>query len=101
MSTPEERIAGRIRTTRERTGRSQEDVARQLRVTSRTYARWERLEGYGFIGRLADIARALGTTESELLGGENILTDAPTAEELADKLDRVLEELEQLRQDLT
>lgn len=100
MSTPEERIAGRIKRARRRLGLSQEDAGRRVGVALRTYARWERGESSGFIGRLADIAAALETSESDLLGGENALTDGPTVRDLATKLDDVMDELRQLREDL-
>ncbi len=100
MTSPPERIAARMRRTREDLGISQEEVARRLGATSRTYARWERIETFGYLQRLPEIAKALETTESELLGEENLLTPSPTVDELAAKLDEVADELRRLREDL-
>lgn len=100
MSTPQTRIAARMRSTRQEMGLSQEEIGRRLGVTLRTYARWERGESYGYLTRLAEVAQALETTEAELLGGEDPLTAQPTVEELAAKLDAVLLAIDQLRQDL-
>lgn len=97
MTSPEERVAHRMREARERLGLSQEQVAHRLGVTLRTYARWERGETYGFIGRIAETAKALETTSNELLGGEQLTT--PTVEELSDKLDTVIELLESVLND--
>lgn len=108
VSTPQVRIAARIRGCREALGISQEAVARKIpnpdrpgrSITLRTYARWERGESSGFMTRIGDLARALETTESELLGGEDPMTAQPTIEDLTAKLDQVLVELAELREDL-
>ena len=100
MSTPESRITDRMRQARERLGISQEEAGRRLGVTLRTYARWERGESKGWVGYLAEIAAALETTESDILGGENPLTDGPTVQDLAAKMDDVMTELRALRQEL-
>lgn len=100
MTTPQERISARMRERREQLGVSQETIARRLDTTMRTYARWERGETFGYLQRLPDLARALETTESELLGGEDPLTAQPTVEALSDKLDQVLDVLGQLREDI-
>lgn len=62
------KVAERIRLSRSLVGLSQEDVARQLGVTVRTYARWERCETLGFLGELEPIAKVLQTTPEDLLG---------------------------------
>lgn len=98
MSTPEERVAHRMREARQRLGISQEEAGRRLGVTLRTYARWERGETHGFIGHIADIAKALETNPDELLGGDQLT--APTVEQLSDKLDAVLGELAEIRREL-
>lgn len=108
VSTPQVRIAARIRSCREALGVSQEAIARKIPnlddpsrpIAMRTYARWERAESLGFMTRLGDLARALETTESELLGGEDPMTAQPTIEDFTAKLDLVLAELTQLREDL-
>lgn len=100
MSTPEERIAGRMRSARKRLGISQEEAAHRLDVSLRTYARWERGESLGFLGRLDEIAKALGASEADLLGGESPLSDGPTVRDLAAKLDQMMEEITSLRRDL-
>lgn len=99
MSTPEARVAHRMREARKHAGISQETAGDRLGVTLRTYARWERGESLGFIGHIAEVAKALETTPDELLGGENLT--GPTVEELSDKLDLVMEELRGLREDLS
>lgn len=80
-------------------GHQQEEVGRRLGVTLRTYARWERGESFGYLTRLGEVAAALETTESDLLGGEDISTAQPTIDALSDKIDLVITELRQLRQD--
>lgn len=100
MSTPEARITNRMRQARERLGISQEESGRRLGVTLRTYARWERGESRGWLGYLPEIAEALETTESTLLGGENLLADGPTVQDLAAKMDALMTELHQLREEL-
>lgn len=100
MSTPQERISARMRDQRVSLGLSQEAVARRLDTTMRTYARWERGETFGYLVRLAEIAKALETTEAELLGGEDELSARPTVADLTAKLDQVLGELAQIREDI-
>jgi transcriptional regulator with XRE-family HTH domain len=89
-----------MRQARERLGISQEEAGRRLGVTLRTYARWERGESRGWAGYLGEIAKALETTEGDILGGENLLADGPTVEDLAAKVDAVMAELQRLRRDL-
>jgi transcriptional regulator with XRE-family HTH domain len=100
MTTPQERISARMREQRERLGVSQETIARRLDKTMRTYARWERGETFGYLQRLPDIARALETTQSELLGGEDALTAQPSVESIAAKLDELVDVVSQLREDI-
>lgn len=101
MSTPQERISARMKTQRQLIGLSQEAVARRLDTTMRTYARWERGETFGYLQKLPEIAKALETTEEALLGGEDITTAQPTVAELTAKLDQVLGELAQMREDIS
>jgi hypothetical protein len=54
----------------------------------------------GFIGHLDEIAPVLNTTEADLLGGENPLSDGPTVRDLAAKLDQMSSELHELRRSL-
>jgi transcriptional regulator with XRE-family HTH domain len=89
-----------MRNARRRLGISQEEAAHRLDVSLRTFARWERGESLGFIGRLDEIAEVLGTTEADLLGGENPLSDGPTVRDLATKLDQMMDEIKRLREDL-
>jgi transcriptional regulator with XRE-family HTH domain len=100
MTTPQERISARMRERRDYLGVSQEAIARQVPTTMRTYARWERGETFGYLQRLGDIARALETTESELLGGEDALTAKPSVESIAAKLDELVDVVSQLREDI-
>lgn len=96
-NTPEGRIAQRMRQARLAAGISQEEAGRRLKVTYRTYARWERGETMGFIGHIKEIAKALETTPDTILGGENLRPSQTTVEELSNKLDSVLSELAELR----
>lgn len=100
MSIPEERIAGRMRSARKRLGISQEQAAHRLGVSLRTYARWERGESLGFIGHLDEIAPVLQTSEDNLLGGEILHSNGPTVQDLAAKLDQMMDEIRRLRDDL-
>lgn len=77
---------------------SQEEAARRLDTTVRTYARWERGETLGFMGHMKEIAKALETTPEAILGGENLRPNPTTVEELSTKLDVVLAELAELRE---
>jgi transcriptional regulator with XRE-family HTH domain len=61
-------VAERMKLARQLSGTTQEDAARALDVTVRTYARWERGETRGFLGELDRIAKVFGTTADELLG---------------------------------
>jgi transcriptional regulator with XRE-family HTH domain len=103
MSTPEARIAARMREARENInggGISQEEMGRRLGITLRTYARWERGESFGYLTRLGEIAKALETTEGNLLGGEDPLTAQPTVEDLSTKMDQILARLDEMHEDL-
>ncbi len=100
MTTPQQRIAARMRQRREELGISQDEAGHRLGVTLRTYARWERGESHGYLTQLAAVAVALETTESELLGGEDAITARPTVDNLAAKLDELAHELRELREDL-
>jgi transcriptional regulator with XRE-family HTH domain len=100
MTTPQERISARMREQREHLGVSQEAIARRLDTTMRTYARWERGETFGYLQRLPEIAQALETTESKLLGGEDALTAKPSVESIAAKLDELVDVVSQLREDI-
>ena len=96
-NTPEGRIAQRMKQARLAAGISQEEAGRRLEITLRTYARWERGETLGFMGHVAEIAKALETTPDAILGGENLRPAQTTVEELSNKLDAVLDELAELR----
>lgn len=99
-NTPEGRIAQRMKAARLAAGISQEEAGRRLKTTLRTYARWERGETQGFMGHIAEIAKALETTPEAILGGENINPPRVTVDELSAKLDRVLSEVASLREQL-
>jgi transcriptional regulator with XRE-family HTH domain len=114
--TPAARIAARMKKRRLELGLSQEEVAHRIPTgdvvmrdgkptpkffTMRSYARWERLEATGFLKRLDVIAKALETTESELLGGEDPIAAQSTKDEIASKFDMIFAELDQQREDLT
>jgi transcriptional regulator with XRE-family HTH domain len=76
-------VAERMRVARSLAGMTQEDAARALDVTVRTYARWERAETQGFLGELRRIAEAFETTPEELLGEVSADGGTNVAEELA------------------
>lgn len=97
-NTPEGRIAQRMKQARLAAGIPQEEAGRRLKITLRTYARWERGETLGFIGHLKQIAKALETTPEALMGGEDLHPAPTTVQELSDKLDTVLTELAELRE---
>lgn len=69
MNSPTQ-AADRMKLARQLAGMTQEDAARALDVTVRTYARWERGETQGFLGELGRIAEVFGTTSDQLLGVE-------------------------------
>lgn len=98
MSTPEARIAERVRDAREAAGLSQEGAAQTLGIALRTYARWERQESFGYLLRLPELAKAFGVTEQELLGGEDL--PRPSKDAFTAKLDLLLDEVRQIREDL-
>lgn len=87
---PEASAARALRSARRLAGLTQEEAARKLAVTSRTYARWERGETAGFLRELDRIAEAFGTTPDAIIGGG--VTDA-----LEDRLGALEGELRQLR----
>lgn len=62
------RTARRLATDDDGRGMTQEDAARALGVTVRTYARWERGETAGFLRELERIADVFGTSTEALLG---------------------------------
>lgn len=61
-------IADRIRLARRLAGQTQEEAARALGVTVRTYARWENSESTGFMSELDRIAKLFDTTAADLAG---------------------------------
>jgi transcriptional regulator with XRE-family HTH domain len=67
----EERISERLKTARRLAGLTQEDAARALDVTLKTYARWERGETKGFLRQLSRIAEVFGVTSDQLLGTDD------------------------------
>lgn len=69
-------IASRIRTARLLANETQEDVARALGMTVRTYARWESAESLAFMGHLDELAEAFGTSRAALLGDDEGDQDA-------------------------
>lgn len=92
------RIAERLRTARLLKHTSQEDVARALDVTVRTYARWERGDSFGFLGELDRLAKVLDTTP-EALRGDAGLDDSAVMAELSAiraRVDEVHEMLERV-----
>jgi len=89
-----------MRARRQELGLSQEELGRRLGTTLRTYARWERGETSGYMTQLAEIARALETSERDLLGGEDPLPAQPTMKDLALRLDELGHEVRRLRADL-
>jgi transcriptional regulator with XRE-family HTH domain len=89
-----------MRLARQFAGMTQAQAARQLGVTVRTYARWERADTAGFLGQLPRIAEALGTTVADLAPAAG--TPQPWSENgngAADEntLGAILEELRTIR----
>lgn len=87
MNAPEDPalVAERLRLARRYAGMTQEDAARELGVTVRTYARWEKGVTLGFLKETERIAEVFGTTPEAILGiaGESQLeakVDALSAE---------------------
>jgi transcriptional regulator with XRE-family HTH domain len=80
-------------------GLSQERAAQALGIALRTYARWVRPESFGYLTQLPQIARAFSVSESDLLGGE---ATGPkiSRDTLTTKLDQLLAEVRQIREDL-
>jgi transcriptional regulator with XRE-family HTH domain len=75
--------AERMKLARQLSGMTQEDAARALDVTVRTYARWERGETKGFLGLLDQIAEVFGTTSDALLGVEPSTNGSGTEDQIA------------------
>jgi transcriptional regulator with XRE-family HTH domain len=66
-SPTEERARTRLREVRERAGLTQEQAAKKLRTTSRTYARWERGEVQFPLRRIERLAKAFKVRPADLL----------------------------------
>jgi transcriptional regulator with XRE-family HTH domain len=90
--TEEERISERLKTARRLAGLTQEDAARALDVTLKTYARWERGETKGFLRQLSRIAEVFGVTSEQLVGTD----DEPSL----DRLDQLEAKMDAIRADL-
>jgi transcriptional regulator with XRE-family HTH domain len=71
-----EAIAERIRQARRLAGKTQEEAARELGVTVRTFARWETAETTGFLQELDRIGEALGVTRAQLVDAAPVGLDA-------------------------
>lgn len=84
----EERISERLKTARRLAGLTQEDAARALDVTLKTYARWERGETKGFLRQLSRIAEVFGVTSDQLLG-----TDDDAGPDRLERLEASVEEI--------
>lgn len=69
-SPQEAQAAEGLKNARRLAGLTQEEAARKLDVTSRTYARWERGETAGFLRELDRIAAAFSTTPDAIIGGQ-------------------------------
>lgn len=92
-------LAERIRQARLDAGLSQVEAARRVDVYPRTYTRWERGETLGFIGHLDAIAKAFGTTPEALTDGLTV-PELGTPDDLAAKMDAMMSELQQLREEV-
>ncbi len=63
----DQKIADNMRKQRRLAGLSQEEMGRRLGVTLRSYARWERGETAGHVGRVDAIAKALKCKPEDLM----------------------------------
>lgn len=95
-ATDEERISERLKTARRLAGLTQEDAARALGVTLKTYARWERGETRGFLRQLGSIAETFGVTPEQLLGHDEPSPD-DRLERLEGRVEAIWEQLSAIR----
>lgn len=79
----------RLRTARRLAGFTQEEAAKELGVTGRTYARWERGESAGFFRELQKIAETFNTSVDQLV-------PAPYPDDEDDRLIRLEQHIEAL-----
>lgn len=94
----EARTMTRIRTAREKAKLSQEDMAHQVGVSTRTWCRWERQEGGGwqrYIDRIADV---LNVSREQLLGNEYV--EPVTMDDVMESLAKLTAEVERLSRNL-
>jgi DNA-binding XRE family transcriptional regulator/desulfoferrodoxin (superoxide reductase-like protein) len=62
-----------IRTLREQRGLTQEKLAQQIGVSSKTISKWETAKGLPDVSLLQPLAQALGISLIELMNGEHII----------------------------
>lgn len=91
-------IAARMKDARKLAGMSQEDAARALDVTVRTYARWERGETQGFLGELPRIAEVFDIQLVDLRGSDGPTTNGLAPSGVEEQLAALTAEVAALRQ---
>lgn len=85
----------RLKLARKLAGLTQENAARALNVTGRTYARWERGETMGWLSEVDRIAEVFGVAPEELAPKREQL-DVGAVERIEVQLAEMRELLEQL-----
>ena len=74
-----------IRTLREQRGLTQEKLAQQIGVSSKTISKWETAKGLPDVSLLQPLAQALGISLIELMNGEHIVNRNVSANMLRSK----------------
>lgn len=74
-----------IRTLREQRGLTQEKLAQQIGVSSKTISKWETAKGLPDVSLLQPLAQALGISLIELMNGEHIINRNVSANMLRSK----------------
>ena len=74
-----------IRTLREQRGLTQEKLAQQIGVSSKTVSKWETAKGLPDVSLLQPLAQALGISLIELMNGEHIINRNVSANMLRSK----------------
>ena len=74
-----------IRTLREQRGMTQEKLAQQIGVSSKTISKWETAKGLPDVSLLQPLAQALGISLIELMNGEHIINRNVSANMLRSK----------------
>lgn len=73
-------VAGNISRLRKQKGLTQKDLAERLNITDKAVSKWERGAGYPEITIVPELAKVLGVSIDELLGGEEDVSGSASAE---------------------